>query len=316
MIGSEPQYGPLCPGHLQAAAEHLAKFGKRVAIVTGFFIPHAEIPAAETDGPPGALFLADALLRAGIETQIITDRHCHAAVRAAAKSSGYAEERVVLYPHDDPAWREEFFRRGWGAQLTHLVALERVGPSHTLESLASQPRSGAVPIEAFNAAVPPESRNHCHNMRGRVIDEHTADTHRLFEELPQYCPDAKTIGIGDGGNEIGMGRIPWEELVRRLRGEQSARIPCRIATDWNIIAGVSNWGGYALAAATLLLRGQAPLLKDWDREQERRILEDMVSHGPAVDGVTGKREATVDSLPFLTYIQPWDEMRRVLGFSS
>lgn len=314
MIGTEPQYGPLCPGHLQAAAEHLAKFGKHVAIVTGFFIPHAEIPAAETDGPPGSLFLADALFVAGIDTRLITDRHCHAAVRAAAKAAGFPDERILLYPNDDPFWRKSFFTQGWGKQLTHLVALERVGPSHTWESLMRQTRASAAPIDAFNAAVPPESRDHCHNMRGRVIDEHTADTHRLFEELPQYCPDAKTIGIGDGGNEIGMGSIPWEELVRRLRGEQSARIPCRIATDWNIIAGVSNWGGYALAAATLSLRGQAALLRDWDCDRERRILEEMVSHGPAVDGVTGRREATVDSLPFEAYIQPWEDMRRLLEF--
>lgn len=314
MIGTEPQYGPLCPGHLQAAAEHLAKFGTHVAIVTGFFIPHAETPAAETDGPPGSLFLAQALLKAGIETQIITDRHCLAAVRAAAKAAGYADERILLYPHDDRTWREEFFRHGGGRQLTHLIALERVGPSHTLESLARQTRAGDAPSDAFNAAVPPESRNHCHNMRGRVIDEHTADTHRLFEELPLYRPEAKTIGIGDGGNEIGMGLVPWEDLVRRLSGEQSARIPCRIATDWNIIAGVSNWGGYALAAATLSLRGQAALLRDSDCNRERRILEEMVAHGPAVDGVTGRREATVDSLPFAAYIQPWEDMRRLLEF--
>src|SRR5262249_6024217 len=37
-----------------------------VGVVTGFYIPHAEPPAAETDGPLGALFLARALVPHGI----------------------------------------------------------------------------------------------------------------------------------------------------------------------------------------------------------------------------------------------------------
>ena len=42
----------------------------------------------------------------------------------------------------------------------------------------------------------------------------------------------------------------------------------------------------------------------------------MVEHGPAVDGVTRRREATVDGLPFLTYIQPWAAIRAKLGLAE
>jgi hypothetical protein len=42
----------------------------------------------------------------------------------------------------------------------------------------------------------------------------------------------------------------------------------------------------------------------------------MVAAGPAVDGVTRKREATIDGLPFETYIQPWDGIRRLLGIED
>jgi hypothetical protein len=199
------------------------------------------------------------------------------------------------------------------AGLSHLVAIERVGPSHTLESLCSQQRAGPTPTQEFERLCPAASRNHCHNMRGEIIDEFSGELHRLFEELPQVCPGAQTIGIGDGGNEIGMGAIPWEELARRLSGDAAARIPCRIAADWNIIAGTSNWGAMALAAATLLLKGQPHLLRAWNAERELRVLEAMVASGPAVDGVTRRREATVDGIPFLTYIQPWEGIRRLLG---
>ena len=113
-----------------------------------------------------------------------------------------------------------------------------------------------------------------------------------------------------------MGRFPWEELARRLRGDHAARIPCRVATDWTIVAGTSNWGGYALAAATLVLRDRVDVLTPWDREHERRVLEAMVRDGPAVDGVTRRREATVDGLPFITYIQPWEGIRRLIGLEN
>ncbi|QDU43702.1 hypothetical protein Mal52_21780 [Symmachiella dynata] len=39
----------------------------------------------------------------------------------------------------------------------------------------------------------------------------------------------------------------------------------------------------------------------------------MCNHGPAVDGVTRRQEPTVDGLPFLTYIQPLEGIRQLLG---
>lgn len=321
LIGTEPMFGPLCPGHLAGAAAHLAGFGRRVVIVTGFYIPAGDPPAAETDGPPGALLLAQTLLALGIDARILTDSFCFAAVAAAANSCGFPTDRLVAAPpfvagdsqDATKSWRAEFLRNESRHDLTHLVAIERVGPSHTAESLARQSRNGEVPLERFNERVPAEHRNCCHNMRGENIDRFAGDLHCLFEEVTALLPSVKTIGIGDGANEIGMGAIPWEELERRLSGEQSARVPCRIATDWNIVAGTSNWGGYALAAAVALLRGQVAAVAPFDGAQQLALLEAMVEHGPAVDGVTKRREATVDGLPFLTYIQPWEAIRERLG---
>ena len=286
-----------------------------VGIVTGFYVPHACPPAAETDGPPAALLLAAALRAVDIRTTVITDEHCASAVLAAADATGVDRSDVVIAPHCDAHWLDDFFEKGTGASSSHLVAIERVGPGHTVDSVRNQRRDGAACPESFVTQVPKESQNCCHNMRGEVIDRHTADLHRLFEEGPRHRAGLKTIGIGDGANEIGMGSIAWEDLVRRLPGDQAARIPCRIATDWTIVAGTSNWGGYALAAATLLLKGREEVLRHCDADHELRVLEHIVANGPAVDGVTGRQEATVDGLPFLTYIQPWEGMRRQLGFT-
>jgi len=125
----------------------------------------------------------------------------------------------------------------------------------------------------------------------------------------------RTIGIGDGGNELGMGAIPWDELQSRLTGPAAPLVPCRIATDWTIVAGVSNWGAQALAAAVCLLRGRVDVLAAWDIASEERRLQALVDDGPAVDGVTRLQQATIDGLPFLTYIQPWDGIRRILSLN-
>lgn len=316
LISSEEQFGPLCPGHLQAAATHLAGHGSCVAIVTGFYIPRGEPPAAETDGPLGALFLATALRATGLRVIVITDSVCGAALRATASIMDFPQSEVWECPFGLGDWCSQFWKTEVGRGLTHLIALERVGPSHTLESLEAQARDGEVPEAAFLQSVPRDSWDHCHNMRGEIIDPHTAPLHQLFEYSRKIRPEVKQIGIGDGGNEIGMGLIPWEELVRRLNGDHSARIPCRIATDWNIIAGTSNWGGYALAAATLLLRGQIDELRPFTFDQQDDVLRHLVQHGPAVDGVTRRREPTVDGLPFLTYIQPWIGIRHLLGWDA
>ena len=79
-------------------------------------------------------------------------------------------------------------------------------------------------------------------MRGLDITPHTFPAHQYFEGIRPY----RTIGIGDGGNEIGMGKIPREVIADNIpNGEQVA---CQTATDHLIVCGISNWGGYALAA--------------------------------------------------------------------
>lgn len=323
LISSEPLYGPLCVGHLAQAAADLAASCRRAAIVAGFFVPAAQPPAAETDGPPGAVVLAIALESIGIPTTLVTDANCAGAVRAAVTAAGGDPSSIAVCPipaaapghatSAAEAWIDAFLKDDPGPTLTHLIAIERVGPSHDEQSLVAQARSGPAPRDDFLAAVPAEHRNRPHNSRGVPIDAWTAPLHRLFERRPDRPNRLTTIGIGDGGNEIGMGLVPWEDLVRRLPRKESALIPCRIAADWNIIAGTSNWGAFALAAATLFLTGRTDALAPLDSEFHRHLLEHMVTEGPAVDGIARRPQPTVDGLPFATYIQTWLEIRRLIG---
>ena len=70
-------------------------------------------------------------------------------------------------------WTNDFLRTDFGRRLSHLIAIERVGPGHTRTSLLAQRRAGLVPLADFENAVPEFSRDACHNMRGVPIDAWT-----------------------------------------------------------------------------------------------------------------------------------------------
>jgi hypothetical protein len=308
-----------CAGDFRAACAGLAGApGAAVAVVTGFFIPHATPPAGETDGPLGALFLARALTPLGVRVALVTDGFCRPALEAGLAAAGLKGAVPLLtLPAPDAPW-DTFLQAGWLTfarstfGLTHLVALERVGPSHTLHSLQWQ--AGAEVLGEtylqFLHEVPPEHQDRCHNMRGADITEHMAPAHLLFEAV-RGEPGVTTVGIGDGGNEIGMGKVPWQ--VVRGNIPEGSLVACRVPTDHLIVCGVSNWGAYGLAAGVYLLRGLEPPPGLFDPERERCLLEAMVEQGPLVDGVTGRQAATVDGLSFDRYAEP---LRRLGGLTG
>jgi hypothetical protein len=316
LIGSEAERGPLFSGHLSAAIDHCVRFGRTAWILTGFYIPRGTPPAAETDGPPGAALLAATLQSCGFTVRLLTDEPCRSAVAVAAELYGLPDEVVVALPHDGDALETAI--TGLladpiaGQRLTHVISVERVGPSHTPASWGRL-LTDDLPGHRFGSEVPSEHADKCHNMRGEVIDGWTAPLHRVLERVAAERPGVRTIGVGDGGNELGLGAATWADLRDRLVGPAAALVPCRIATDWTVLAGVSNWGAMALAAGIAHGRGQLDVIRDATRDREEQRLQELVTRGPAVDGVTRLREPTVDGLPYLTYIQPWEGMRHRLG---
>ncbi len=280
-----------CPDDFAAACRSIAETPRpSLCVVTGFYIAHAEPPTAETDGPLGALFLARALTRLGIRVVLQTDFSCQAALQAGLKECGLDKSVAVLtLPPSRHPW-DAFLKLDWRGSavslygVTHLIALERVGPSYG---------------------------GPCYSMRGRDITEHTSPAHLVFEDA-RKPPPLTTIGIGDGGNEIGMGKIPRDVIARNVpRGDL---IACRVPTDHLIVCGVSNWGAYALAAGVALLRGTKLDPALFDLERERELLRIMVEKGPLVDGVVGRPSVSVDGLAFDEYIKPLRRIKDILGW--
>ena len=123
-----------------------------------------------------------------------------------------------------------------------------------------------------------------------------------------------TIGIGDGGNEIGMGKVPWEVIAKNVPGGNL--VACRVATDYNIVCGVSNWGGYGLAAGAWNVAGRPFDSELFSPSAERDLWEKVLQQTTLVDGVTGQRTFTVDGLAWDQYIAPLHEMGNLLGNSA
>src|SRR5436190_14369450 len=99
-------------GACRSIAEHPRP---AVAVVTGFYIPTAQPPAGETDGPLGALFLARALVPTGIGMVLLTDDFCRPALQAGIWASGLrgAGSVVTLPRTEQPFWEiTERVRRG------------------------------------------------------------------------------------------------------------------------------------------------------------------------------------------------------------
>jgi D-glutamate cyclase len=317
---------PLCAGQLKAAALDLAARATAVGIVTGFCISGASPPAAETDGPPGALLLARTLNFLGVEVALIADRFATPLLEVGCDFLGLPRSIIREFPLEEntlaaasnvPAntpqadrWSDDFLQSGVGSRLSHLISIEHVGPSHTERSFLAQKRNAQPPLADFESAVPTASSDVCHNMRGNSIDAWTGRAHRLFELIAERHPHVTTIGIGDGGNEIGMGTVPWETLRQAITVGPGGLVPCRITTDFTLLAGVSDWAAYALALAMIPLRG-ATIPNSWDESCLRALIERLVRDAGAVDGVTGRPEATVDGLPLETYLQVFSGIREL-----
>src|SRR5579864_4563624 len=156
-------------GELAAAAESLTR-SRSVGLITGFFVPRDDVAAPETDGPVGTALLAAALSACGVLARIAVDQPCAAAVAAAAAAAGGGLEVDVV---SDVAATTARWRQ---ADLDHVIAIERCG-----RSADGKPR----------------------NMRGVDVSPWTLPLDDLFRGGPWTC-----LAVGDGGNEIGMGRLP------------------------------------------------------------------------------------------------------------
>jgi len=257
------QGGPLA-GH---AAALLAQIPEEAVILlaSGAGAP-PHLPAGETDGPPGVIFLARALrhLRRA-RPVLLTEGRMRAPLEAAAAAANLAAPVEGL--PEGPA-----------------------SPGAADEMLARHRPAALVVVEKLGE-----------NERGVIHDMRGADVGASHASLAPLVAAAKgagalTVAIGDRGNEVGFGLVVGSLPATALRRRRCA-CPCggtilsSVATEALVVAATSNWGAYAVTAALALLAGRQDLLPD--PVVEAAVREACVAAG-ARDGVTREAVPTVD----------------------
>jgi hypothetical protein len=200
---------------------------------------------AETDGPLGAYFLAKAFEKLGYTSVIITDSFCE---------DYFPDIKTLYIPLEGLSAQEIDMILNTYKPICHL-SIERCGQNAQGDYL---------------------------NARGVSVKEFTAPVDELFKKGSQTAP---SFGIGDGGNEVGMG-----SFAAILKDKEFFYDYCVIPCDYPMIASVSNWGGYGFIAELEKVL-QVNVLPAF--EEVEKYLEFIVSKG-SVDGIKRESVMSVD----------------------
>lgn len=254
------------------------KPGDHIMIATGFIVAPWMRP--EVDGPIGAASLARALSICFNATPVIVTEYENIetfkslfAVTGlqvgSADVAAYVPRRVIFEPFPINA--------NFAPARTQQL-LERFKPAAiiTIEK-ASQNEKGVY-----------------HNGHGMDISNMVAKTDILIEAAKRN--GILTIGIGDGGNEIGMGLIA-DTVKETIPTARKCICPCQAgiaaatATDALIVASVANWGSYGLETCLALATDTPQVLHSG--AFERIILQASIRAG-IVDPSTGLSDGLAD----------------------
>ncbi|PAB59048.1 DUF4392 domain-containing protein [Anaeromicrobium sediminis] len=258
------------PGEFKKGVKDLLK-SSTVFIVTGFVI--RDTLTGETDGPIGAISLASALENLGKKVVLVTDKYSKEMLYNCCMVK-HMKTPIEVVPYNNA---EEFCND----------LLIKYNPSHI------------VGIERPGRAMD----GCCYSMRGEDLSDLVPNTDILFEKSKEL--GITTLAVGDGGNEVGMGKVTSFVVNSVNKGGQ---ICANTATDYLIVAGVSNWGGHALVAALSIL-SHTMLLHD--SITEILLLESMLRAG-GVDGCTKKPTLSVDGLSLDENLQILERLRRIV----
>jgi len=64
-------------------------------------------------------------------------------------------------------------------------------------------------------------------------------------------------------------------------------------------------------AGVALAKGRLDILEKVTPEQEKKVLDYLIHHGPAVDGMTFRQESSVDGIEFDDYMRVIDRVKEI-----
>ena len=250
------QGGPLCQG----AADRLHNAfvnssAGPVLFITGFYSP--VLGVGEQDGPVGTAYLARVLEQAyGAVPVVVTDTGQISLVTQTLRGGGF---NVIGL---ETALESARIGKGKAASVIDFpVRLDDASreAQRLLDML--EPRAIiAIERPGRNVAGKP------HSLGAIELKDTTAATDVLLSQARDR--GCTSIAIADAGNETGSGvihdevnRILGEERRCKVCGEGIAAVE---AAEVLVLAAVSNWGAYGVAAALALELGDAELLPGVD----------------------------------------------------
>lgn len=217
----------------------------------------------ETDGPVGAIALYDTLAALGAKPVLV----CGPPI-SAVLSNDYRVHEIRIGPHSE-------------REAEASAALDTYRP----DAIISIERPGMAADGEY------------YNMRGESISQYTACFDSFFTGCT--CP---TIAIGDGGNEIGMGKVGDALTTLNI-------VPAQTSCDELIVADVSNWGAYGIISF-LSVWNNIDFLAEIDPMQTLRFISELGS----VDGVTRVNQLTEDGLDPSEGESVIRQLRNLCGF--
>jgi len=239
-------YEKISKGYIERSTDLILNTKGKIFISSGFYILNSKAP--ETDGPPGTIALAKTLSDLGNEVFIITDKFSIEMFQGM-----YPKENVLEFPvisHIESSAFSNNLIKEYDPRL--IISIERAGFSDD---------------------------GKYRNFKGVDFSDFNAKIDYLFEQIPN------SIGIGDGGNEIGMGNYKEEILELGIHPN-----PSIITATENIIASTSNWGAYGLIAGISFKKGKNYLPSV---DEGMKMIKKSVDLG-AVEGLSGEAKPWVD----------------------
>src|SRR5699024_720706 len=228
----KPNENPLIYQITKELLENI-KEGDTVFILTGAG-GAPDFPEAEVDGILGAISIARALRRAKeVNPVILTEEHVKRPLKATSRAAGlnfiestddHMENSLTFIPmpisHDKSKKQAKKLIENYNPSA--IIAIEKLSPN---------------------------SEGVIHGSTGVNFDHLHTKPQYLFEEARER--KILTIGIGDGGNEIGFGNIS-ESVKSIMPNGSSCQCSCgggsaaNLSTDLLLVSAISNWGAYGI----------------------------------------------------------------------
>ena len=246
----------------------------RILIVTGFCI--LDTMTGETDGPPGALVLGNALSALGKEVTYVTDDYSYKLLQHGMKHYPLTIKSPIISITKEDTY-EEIASLLKEFKPDHIIAIERPGIA----------KDGKT-----------------YSMRGERLDHVIPQLDMMLDPPFERC--YSTTAIGDGGNEMGLGSF-YDKIAASV--PLGRLIATTTPADYVIPAGISNWGGYAVAGVLSILSGKSLFPPEGT---ERKVVTTMVDAG-GVDGCIKQGIVSVDGIDFDLYLSVVQQISQMVN---